>query len=95
MKPHLFNHAHASLPDLEACRRKFNTLEAELKQAKSAADCAAIIEDRDRLWREVEGWYRLTELRFKQDTTNADLKTAYEDMVQLALKVNTLDQPIV
>ncbi|PHR99766.1 MAG: peptidase M3 [Blastopirellula sp.] len=55
---------------------------------------ASAIRDWDILRREIQTWANLTEVRFDQDTTNADFKAALEYRDELSPKITSLDVQI-
>ena len=78
-------------PDLEASRAKYAELHARLASAESARDCLEVITDWDKTLCEFKEWAALTQIRYHQDTTDAEHKAAKDRLDEIAPKFADLE----
>lgn len=78
-------------PVLDEVRARFTELEARFDAAGSAAERAQVIADWDALSRETSTAISWVQLRFRQDTRDAEVKAARDRMDELAPKLQELE----
>lgn len=78
-------------PQYDAVAAECRQIEAALDAAQSAESAAAAVRRWDDLRRQVETWSALVDLRFNQDTSNAEYKKAREYRDELAPKLTDLE----
>ena len=78
-------------PTFESVAAEYQRFEAEFERAATANERIAAIRDWDQLRRRLETWESLTNLRFQQDTTNAQYKQAREYLDELRPKLTELE----
>lgn len=77
----------AVTPVLETVVAQYDVLRARLNSATSAAEQSAVIRDWNALREEVDTWASLVQVRYQQDTENADYKAAREVADEMAPKL--------
>lgn len=85
-----FEEISVPTPTLEAVRGEYAQLFAALDASTTAASDLAVIEKWDELRRRLETWEALVELRFNQDTQNAEYKAARDYRDELRPKLTEL-----
>lgn len=78
-------------PSAESLARDYGAIDALLDEARSAAGWVGALRAWDALRRRIGTWHSLTNLRFSQDTRNADYKAAREFADALAPKIEAYD----
>ena len=74
----------AVTPVLETVVAQYEALAARLSGATAAADQSAVIRDWNELRSGIDTWSSLVQVRYNQDTTNADFKAAREAADEMA-----------
>ena len=74
----------AVTPVLETVVAQYEALRARLSGATAAADQSAVIRDWNELRSGIDTWSSLVQVRYNQDTTNADFKAAREAADEMA-----------
>jgi hypothetical protein len=77
----------AVTPVLEIVVAKYDALRARLNAATAAADQSAVLSDWNELRSEIDTWASLVQIRYQQDTENADFKAAREVADEMAPKL--------
>jgi M3 family oligoendopeptidase len=81
----------APAPVYDDLAAKYAALEAELNAAATGPAAIAVVEQWDKLRREIETWSALVNLRFNQDTTNEQYKRDREFCDEITPKLTDLD----
>ena len=74
----------AVTPVLETVVAQYEALRARLRGATAAADQSAVLSDWNELRSGIDTWASLVQVRYNQDTTNADFKAAREAADEMA-----------
>lgn len=85
-----FSDIHVPTPDYDAVAHEYEQLDSAWKVAESAAACQQVIRDWDTLERRLSTWENLVDLRFNQDTSNAEYKQAREYSDELKPRLTDL-----
>lgn len=85
-----FEDIHVPTPTFEDAQRQYAHLFAALDAARSLAEDRAVIDQWDQLRRRIETWEALVELRFNQDTQNAQYKADRDYRDELRPKLTEL-----
>ncbi len=78
-------------PDLKRTESDYAEFHRRLAAAESADECLALISEWDGVLCEFKEWANLTEIRFHQDTKNAQYKAAKDRMEGVAPKFTDLE----
>jgi M3 family oligoendopeptidase len=81
----------APAPVLEELTARYRALEADLNAATTGPAAIDVVERWDKIRRELETWSALVNLRFNQDTTNAEYKRDREFCDEITPKLTDLD----
>lgn len=85
-----FEQIQVATPQFEKVNAQYQQLFAALDASSSVAQDLAIVKQWDDLRREIETWEALVELRFNQDTQNAEYKAARDYRDELRPKLTEL-----
>ncbi len=80
----------APTPNYDEVASEFERLETAWDSADDAAACIAVIRDWDTIERRLSTWANLVDLRFNQDTSNAEYKQAREYCDELRPRLTDL-----
>lgn len=79
-----------SAPAFDAVAKQYEQLTTRLRQATTRPQAVAVVQEWDRLLRELETWSNLVHLRFEQDTANEAYRAARQERDRLWPKFTEL-----
>jgi len=85
-----FDEIHVDRPEYANVAAEFGKIDAAWAAASSADDCRQVIHDWDTLERRLSTWVNLVDLRFNQETSNADYKQARQYSDELKPRLTDL-----
>lgn len=97
-----FSEYTVDTPELADVQKRYQELFRRIEDARTATECVSVLEDWDQLFKELNEWNMLVQIRFYQDTKDPDYKEAqdlldtiwpkYVDL-ETQLKQRLLDSP--
>lgn len=88
---HSFQDIDAPAPDFARLQADYDELTRALEAAQDARAALKVLERWEHVRRGFTTWSNLTELRFQQDTKNADARAASDLLNELRPKINGLE----